>query len=137
MFKCICFKNFPHGLRLNVKILKSAVNSKRSTENHLKYGLVHVALHKVYGAAQLAHDLAGSGFCGLKMPDAGHSQVMQMDGTLAVVLGILLHCIQNADAALEAPLEVLSVQKHHTRLKAHIKDWRTTCPQDSPPQGQL
>ena len=51
------------------------------------------------------------GFYSLKMPAAGHSQVVQMDGALAVVLGILLHCIQKADASLKAPLEVLPVQK--------------------------
>ena len=49
------------------------------------------------------------------MPAAGHSQIVQMDGTQAVVLGILLHCIQKADAALEAPLEMLAVQEHYAK----------------------
>ena len=54
---------------------------------------------------------------GLKMPAAGDGQVMQMDGTLTVVFGVLPHRIQQTDTALKSPLEVLPVKEHYTRLQ--------------------
>ena len=56
----------------------------------------------------------------LEMPAARHGEVVHVDRPSSFVLRILAHRIQEADAAFESPLEMLSAQEGDARLKAEV-----------------